>query len=52
MLSKDMKWNEKTVRRAKKELMANGFVEVIRGKYKATKFRAPDWYKLNGYYVE
>ena len=42
----------KTIRRAKKELVMNGFLSIQRGRYDYSKQRAPDWFFLEGYHED
>ena len=47
-LSEEVGVNMKTLKRAKKELLQNNFIEVKRGKYNGTNRRSADWYRLLG----
>ena len=49
MLTEDTGLSNQEIQRAKKELLSQRFIEILRGEYTETKFRAPDWYKLNGF---
>jgi len=48
-LSEEIGINLKTLKKAKKELLQNHFIEVKRGKYRETNRRAADWYKVLGF---
>ena len=48
-LSEEIGINLKTLKRAKKELLQNHFIEVKRGKYLETNRRSADWYKVLGF---
>ena len=48
-LSEGIGINQKTLKRAKKELLENHFIEVKRGKYLGTNRRAADWYRVLGF---
>lgn len=41
--------SEKTVKRAKKELLVNKYIDIKRGKEAHFKDRSPDFFRLNGY---
>lgn len=48
-LMDDTDMSKRTVIRSKNILVKSDFIECLRGKYKATKFRAPNWYSVNGF---
>ena len=48
-LSHKMKINMKTLKKAKKELLLNGFIEVKRGKYIDSNKRSADCYRVLGF---
>lgn len=48
-LADDTGMNERTIMRAKKELLAAGFIERYRGHYQKHGWRGADYYQVNGY---